>query len=56
MVSSLMALGFAVAGRHEDAEQVSERAMTDGKSVCGALATWAQVHVGMCQFRWDCQL
>ena len=45
MVSSLMALGLAVGGRDEDADQMAARAMTDGRSVCGALATWAQVHV-----------
>lgn len=45
MVSSLMALGLAVGGRDEDADQMAARAMKDGKSVCGALATWAQVHV-----------
>jgi hypothetical protein len=45
MVSSLIALGFAVGGRDEDADQMSERAMKDGRSVCGGLATWAQVHV-----------
>ena len=45
MVSSLMALGLAVGGRDDDADQMAARAMKDGKSVCGALATWAQVHV-----------
>jgi hypothetical protein len=45
MVSSLMALGLAVGGRDEDADQMAARAMKDGKSVCGALATWAQAHV-----------
>lgn len=45
MASSLLALGYAVGGRHEDAEQMAARAMNQGKSVCGALATWAQCHV-----------
>lgn len=45
MVSSLMALGLAVAGRDEDAEQMAARAMKQGQSVCGGLATWAQAHV-----------
>jgi len=45
MVSSLMALGFAVGGRDEYAEIMAERCMTDGRKVCGALATWAQCHV-----------
>lgn len=40
-----MALGFAVGGRDEDAEQMAERAMKQGKSVCGGLATWALAHV-----------
>ena len=45
MASSLMALGFAVGGRDEDAEQMAERAMNQGKSVCGGLATWALAHI-----------
>lgn len=45
MVSSLMALGLAVAGRDEDADQMAARAMKQGRSVCGGLATWAQAHV-----------
>lgn len=45
MASSLLALGFAVGGRHEEAEQMAERAMNQGRKVCGALATWAQCHV-----------
>jgi hypothetical protein len=45
MVSSLMALGLAVSGRDEDAEQMAARAMKQGKSVCGGLATWAQTHI-----------
>jgi hypothetical protein len=45
MVSSLMALGLAVGGRDEDADQMAARAMKEGRSVCGALATWAQTHV-----------
>lgn len=45
MVSSLMAVGFAVGGRDEDAEQMASRAMKQGRSVCGGLATWAQVYV-----------
>lgn len=45
MVASMMALGFAVNGRDEDAEQMAARAMKQGKSVCGGLATWAQAHV-----------
>ena len=45
LVSSLMALGFAVGGRDAYAEQMAERCFTDGRKVCGALATWAQCHV-----------
>lgn len=45
MASSLVALGMAVGGRHEEAEQMAERAMKRGKNVAGGLATWAQAHV-----------
>lgn len=45
LVSSLMALGFAVGGRDEYAEIMAERCMKDGRKVCGALATWAQCHI-----------
>lgn len=45
MASSLVALGFAVGGRHEEAELMAERAMNQGKKVCGGLATWAQAHI-----------
>lgn len=45
MATSLLALGFAVGGRHEEAEQMADRAMEQGRSVSGALATWAQCHV-----------
>jgi hypothetical protein len=45
MATSLLALGFAVGGRHEEAEQMAARAMNQGRSVCGGLATWAQAHV-----------
>jgi hypothetical protein len=45
MASSLMAVGLAVGGRHEEAERIAEYAMKQGKSVAGGLATWAQAHV-----------
>lgn len=45
LATSLMALGFAVGGKEEEAEQMADRAMNRGKKVCGALATWAQCHV-----------
>jgi hypothetical protein len=45
MMSSLIALGWAVGGRDEDAEQMAARAMSHGRSVCGGLATWTQAHV-----------
>lgn len=43
--SALIALGFAVGGRDEDGEQLADRAMKQGRRVCGALATWAQAHI-----------
>jgi hypothetical protein len=45
MASSLMALGFAVGGRVDEAEQMAAYAMKQGKNVAGGLATWAQAHV-----------
>ena len=45
MTASLIALGFAVGGRDDDGEQMAARAMKQGRSISGALATWAQAHV-----------
>ncbi|GKY97570.1 hypothetical protein MPSEU_000715300 [Mayamaea pseudoterrestris] len=45
LASSLMALGLAVGGRHEEAEQIAANALKQGKSVAGGIATWAQAHV-----------
>jgi hypothetical protein len=45
MVASLMALGFAVGGKIEEAEYTADRAMNKGRKICGALATWAQCHI-----------
>jgi hypothetical protein len=45
MASSLIALGYAVGGRSEEAEMLADYSMKEGKRLCGALATWAQVHV-----------
>lgn len=45
MAMSLVALGFAVGGKNNEAELFAEVAMNQGSNVCGALATWAQAHV-----------
>lgn len=45
MASSLVALGLAVGGRFEEAEPLADRAMKQGRKVCGALATWSQAHI-----------
>lgn len=45
LVSSLMALGYAVAGRDEDAARIAETSMSQNSKICGAVATWAQTHV-----------
>jgi hypothetical protein len=45
LVSSLVALGLAVGGRHVEAELIADRSMSNGRKVCGGLATWAQCHV-----------
>lgn len=39
-----MALGFAVGGRDEYAEIMADRCLTEGRKICGAIATWAQCH------------
>lgn len=45
MATALVALGFAVGGKIDDAELMADRAMNRGKKFSGALATWAQCHV-----------
>jgi hypothetical protein len=45
LVSSLMALGYAIGGRDEDAERLAEVAMSRNRKVCGAIGTWAQTHI-----------
>lgn len=42
MVSSMVAVGLAAAGRTVEAEQMAENAMKQGRKFTGALATWAQ--------------
>jgi hypothetical protein len=45
IAESLIALGFAVNGRHEEAELMATQAMKRGRKVCGGLATWVQAYV-----------
>jgi hypothetical protein len=45
LVSSYMALGYAIGGRDEDAERLAEAAMSRNKKVCGAIGTWAKTHI-----------
>ena len=44
VVSSLIALGWAVAGRAVEAEVIADQSMS-GKKVSGAVATWALAHI-----------
>ena len=44
-VTSLVALGLAVGGRHSEAEQLATFAMDSGKKVSGGIATWALAHI-----------
>ncbi len=45
VATSWMALGLAVGGRTESAEQLAERSMKQGRKLGGAVATWAQAHI-----------
>lgn len=45
VVSSLIALGWAVDGRTVEAEVIADQSMSSGKKVSGAIATWALAHI-----------
>lgn len=45
MAMALMAVGFAVGGHVNDAEQMTEGALSQGKKVAGGLASWAKTYI-----------